>query len=206
MNTTGGGGETAATPPPYAIEREVEDLAAVIEKGGEPAFVFGQSSGGALALEAAARAVPIRALVVNEPPVTDGPTTEFASLGEARCGRPADRRRSGVSRTLGNAATVVAEMRAAPYWPRMEAFAPTLSHEIRVCNNDMVPTDRLAQVSAATLRSPAETAPHGHTKGREQSRTPCPAAKPECSRDKATASPTTCSFPCSRNSSSYRSR
>jgi hypothetical protein len=120
-------------------------------------------------------------------------------------GRPTDAAAAFLELS-GTPPTVVAEMRAAPYWPRMEAFAPTLSHEIRVCNNGMVPTDRLAQVSAATLRSPAETAPHGHTKGREQSRTPCPAAKPECSRDKATASPTTCSFPCSRNSSSYRSR
>ena len=137
---------------PYAVEREVEDLAAVIEAGGEPAFVFGQSSGGALALEAAARAVPIRALVVNEPPFTDGPTTEIAEYLEklVEDGQWTEAAAAFLELS-GTPPTVVAQMRAAPHWPRMEAFAPTLSHEIRLCNNGMVPTDRLAQVSAATL-------------------------------------------------------
>ncbi len=166
--------------PPYAVEREVEDLAAVIEAGGEPAFTFGQSSGGALALEAAARAVPIRALVVNEPPFTDGPTTEFAEHLEklVEDGQQAE----GAAAFLelsGTPPTVVAEMRAAPSWLRMEAFAPTLSHEIRLCNNGVVPTDRLTQVSAGALvlaggespswahqgaRAIADAVPKGHAR------------------------------------------
>jgi pimeloyl-ACP methyl ester carboxylesterase len=59
---------------PYAIEREVEDLAAVIDAADGSAYGFGHSSGGALALEAAARGVPLRAVVVYEPPFTTGPT------------------------------------------------------------------------------------------------------------------------------------
>jgi pimeloyl-ACP methyl ester carboxylesterase len=78
-------GDSGSTPS-YAVDREVEDLAAVIEVAGDPAFVFGHSSGGALALEAAARAVPIRALVVHEPPYTGRPHLhEFAEhLGPGR--------------------------------------------------------------------------------------------------------------------------
>src|SRR5690242_13477868 len=54
---------------------EVQDLAAVVAATGETPFVFGQSSGAALSLEAAAAGVPIRGLVVNEPPYVEGPGT-----------------------------------------------------------------------------------------------------------------------------------
>src|SRR6266853_2457474 len=66
----GDSGDTAA----YSIEREVDDLAAVAAAAGGPPFVFGHSSGGALALEAAARGVPVRRLAIHEPPYTKGPS------------------------------------------------------------------------------------------------------------------------------------
>ena len=137
---------------PYAIEKEVEDLAAVIEAAGEPAFVFGQSSGGALGLEAAARAVPIRALAVNEPPYTDGPSSDFAERLDklVEGGRPADQTAAFLE-LVGTPPTAIAEMKAGPQWPRMQAFAPTLSHEIRLCNDGRLPSHRLAEVSASTL-------------------------------------------------------
>ena len=107
-----GRGASGSTPP-YAVDREVEDLAALIEVAGEPAFVFGQSSGGALALEAAASAVPIRAFVVHEPPYTDGPTDEFAERLEELVG---ERRESEAAAAflelLGTPPTVIAEMKA----------------------------------------------------------------------------------------------
>ena len=43
---------------PYVVEREIEDLAAVIAHVGGPAGVFGHSSGAVLALEAADGAWP----------------------------------------------------------------------------------------------------------------------------------------------------
>jgi pimeloyl-ACP methyl ester carboxylesterase len=60
----GDSGDTA----PYAMEREIEDLAAVMAAAGGAAMVFGGSSGGALALEAAARLPEVTKLVVWEPP------------------------------------------------------------------------------------------------------------------------------------------
>ena len=54
---------------PYAIEREIEDLAAVIGAAGGDAHVWGLSSGAVLALEAAAAGLPIRKLAVQEPPL-----------------------------------------------------------------------------------------------------------------------------------------
>lgn len=57
---------------PYAVEREIEDLEAVIDAAGGSACVYGISSGGALALEAATRISPIRRLALYELPfVTD---------------------------------------------------------------------------------------------------------------------------------------
>lgn len=53
---------------PYAVEREIEDLEAVIKEAGGSAYVFGISSGAALALEAAAHGLPIDRLALYEAP------------------------------------------------------------------------------------------------------------------------------------------
>ena len=58
---------------PYAIEREIEDLAAVIGAAGGEAHVWGLSSGAVLALDAAAAGLPIRKLAVQEPPLAVDP-------------------------------------------------------------------------------------------------------------------------------------
>lgn len=55
---------------PYAVEREIEDIGALIEEAGGTASVYAHSSGGALALHAASRDLPITALVLHEPPYT----------------------------------------------------------------------------------------------------------------------------------------
>src|SRR5215218_2186490 len=60
----GDSGDTA----PYAVEREVEDLDTVIAAAGGSAFVYGTSSGAALALEAAASGLAITKLAMWEPP------------------------------------------------------------------------------------------------------------------------------------------
>jgi len=60
----GGSGDT----PPYAVDREVEDLDALIDHAGGSAFVYGTSSGAAFALIAAARGLPVTGLALWEPP------------------------------------------------------------------------------------------------------------------------------------------
>jgi pimeloyl-ACP methyl ester carboxylesterase len=62
-----GRGDSGDTPP-YAVEREVEDLEAVIAAAGGTAALFGHSSGGALALETTARSVSVSRLAMYEPP------------------------------------------------------------------------------------------------------------------------------------------
>ena len=58
--------------PPYALRREIEDLAAVVEEVGGRAHVFGASSGGALVLEAAAAGLPFDRIAVWEVPYAVG--------------------------------------------------------------------------------------------------------------------------------------
>jgi pimeloyl-ACP methyl ester carboxylesterase len=62
-----GRGESTDTPP-YAVEREVEDISALVEAAGGSASLFGISSGAALALEAAARGLAIPKAALYEPP------------------------------------------------------------------------------------------------------------------------------------------
>lgn len=148
-----GRGDSGDTPP-YAIDREVEDLSAVLAAAGDAAFVYGHSSGAALALEAAARQVPMRRLVAYEPPYTGTHGSTAAAARElsdlAAAGRPGD----AAERFLLNTGTppeAVAQMRSAPYWPRMESFARTLPYEVILCDGGFVPAGRLAGITVPVL-------------------------------------------------------
>ena len=79
---------------PYSPAREVEDIAALIEAAGGSAFLLGLSSGGALALEAAASGLPVNKVVAYEPPYVDdsgqrgGAAHEGATQASARGRQP----------------------------------------------------------------------------------------------------------------------
>jgi pimeloyl-ACP methyl ester carboxylesterase len=124
----------------------------VIEAAGGSAFVFGHSSGAALALEAAASGVPIRELAVYEPPYTEGPSSEFAArLAEmVAAGRNSDAAEAFVGLT-GVPSMVLEKMKAGPNWERMASFAPTLVYEIGLCNEGVVPNERIAMIRTPTL-------------------------------------------------------
>ena len=66
-----GRGDSTDTPP-YAVEREVEDLHAVAAAADGPVNVYGHSSGAILSLEAAAAGLPLRKIAVYEPPYLTG--------------------------------------------------------------------------------------------------------------------------------------
>jgi pimeloyl-ACP methyl ester carboxylesterase len=137
----------------YAVQREVEDLAAVIAAAGGQALVFGHSSGAALALEAAAAGVPMTALAVYEPPYAgEGPSAAFAAelaalVADGQRGAAAER----FLALTGAPAEAVAGMRSSPYWPRMEALAHTLPYDITLCNGGAVPADRLGGLPVPVL-------------------------------------------------------
>jgi pimeloyl-ACP methyl ester carboxylesterase len=138
----------------YAPELEVQDLAAVLRATGETPFVFGQSSGGALSLEAAATGVAMRGLVVHEPPYVPGPGTapETADRLAALVARgDRDEAVEQFLRSTGIPDAMLAQMRASPAWQPMLGLAHTLPYDVRLLNEGRVPTERLAQIPCPVL-------------------------------------------------------
>jgi pimeloyl-ACP methyl ester carboxylesterase len=138
----------------YAVEREAEDLDAVIEAGGGQAFVFGHSSGAALSLETAAAGAGVRGLVVHEPPYVSGAGTSLETAAVFDALIAGGRREDVAERFLANTgmpAEMVAQTRASPGWPDMVALAHTLPYDVRMCNRGEVPVERLRQISCPML-------------------------------------------------------
>ncbi|MFF6905464.1 alpha/beta fold hydrolase [Streptomyces sp. NPDC012389] len=139
------------------VRREIEDLSAVVRAAGPGASVFGMSSGGALALEAAAAGLPVDLLAVYEPPYTPGASgLRFKARCTERLHRllAAGDRAGAVELFLtatGVDAATVDRMRRAPLWPGLEALAHTLAYDDAVLGDGAVPAERFAAVSARTL-------------------------------------------------------
>jgi pimeloyl-ACP methyl ester carboxylesterase len=158
-----GRGESGDTAP-YAVEREIEDLAALIADAdaGAPAFVCGFSSGAVLALDAAAAGLPIARLALFEPPfVVDdsrppGPADYVQRLDASVAeGRPGDAVELFLTGAVCMPVEQVAGMRQSPFWPALEAVAHTIAYDGRIMGSTMsgapLPADRWAAVSVPTL-------------------------------------------------------
>ncbi|MFH8372212.1 alpha/beta fold hydrolase [Streptomyces cyaneofuscatus] len=139
------------------VSREIEDLAAVVGAAGTGASVFGMSSGGALALEAAAAGLPVGLLAVYEPPYTPGASgLRFKARCTDRLHRllAAGDRAGAVELFLtatGVDPATVARMRRAPLWPGLEALAHTLAYDDALLGDGAIPAERFAAVTARTL-------------------------------------------------------
>ena len=143
---------------PYAVEREVEDLEALIEEAGGSASVFGYSSGAVLALRAAAHGLAIPRLALYDPPVSaDGGAGRLREDLAARLGGLVEEGRRGEAvelfqtEVVGLPAEVVAQIRRAPFWPALEAMAHTLVYEIEILGDGSLPTELTASVETPTL-------------------------------------------------------
>lgn len=118
----------------YAMEREIEDIAALLKEAGGTAFIWGMSSGGILALEAATRLTGIKKLALYEAPlILDGsrPTTEeyWRGIREAvAAGRPGDAV-GFFLRSVGMPGFLIGLMRLMPMWRKLEAVAHTLPYD-----------------------------------------------------------------------------
>jgi pimeloyl-ACP methyl ester carboxylesterase len=156
-----GRGESGDTAP-YAVRREIEDLAALIEHAGAPALVCGFSSGAILALDATTAGLPISRLAVFEPSfaVDDGrlplPADYVKRLDAyTAAGQPGDAVELFMTAAIGMPAEAVAGMRETPFWPALEAVAPTIAYDGRIVGTTMsgapLPADRWAAISVPVL-------------------------------------------------------
>jgi pimeloyl-ACP methyl ester carboxylesterase len=149
-----GRGESGDTPP-YAVEREVEDIEALIFAGGGAASLYGISSGAALALQAAVKLGDrVGAVALYEPPYNDEDADLWRAYErELRELLAADRRGDAVALFLtfvGAPPEQIAPMRETPLWPVFEASAPTLAYDAAVLGEDR----RVPRALAARLRTP----------------------------------------------------
>ena len=152
----GGSGDTL----PYAVEREIEDIEALVDHAGGSAFLYGHSSGGTLTLQAAVTlGGRVGKIAIYEAPHNDDPD---AQESWSRYLRDLDRlladgrRGDAVAlfmRFVGTPDEQVEGMRLAPFWPGMEAIAPTLAydHAAIIGERWSAPTDVAAQVTVPAL-------------------------------------------------------
>jgi pimeloyl-ACP methyl ester carboxylesterase len=154
----GDSGDTA----PYAVEREVEDIDALIRDAGGSAALFGMSSGAVLILEAADRGLAITKLALYEPPfmVDDSrpPLPEDYRERLTRMlaeGRRGDAVELFMTEAVGVPADAVASMRGAPFWSGLESVAHTLPYDDAIMGDTTsgapLPAGRWATVTIPTL-------------------------------------------------------
>ncbi len=155
----GDSGDTA----PYAVEREIEDLAAVIGAAGGAACVWGLSSGAVLALEAAATGVPIRKLAVQEPPLAVDPADRRPPAGLRQhvtglidAGQRGEAVRYYMTDGMGAPAFVPALLHLIPgAWNKLTAVAHTLPYDAALVEpyqtGRPLPAGQWASVTMPTL-------------------------------------------------------
>lgn len=150
----GASGDTA----PYAVEREVEDIGAVIDAAGGSACLWGSSSGAALVLEAT-RLLPgkVRRLALWEPPYILDPGRR-PPPDTARIYREfvaAGRRDAAAEYFMKEVVRLppefVAGARGQPWWPAQEALAHTLEYDATVMGDYSLPEERIKEVQTPTL-------------------------------------------------------
>lgn len=128
----------------YAVDREIEDVAAVLDAFGERGFVVGLSSGAALALRCAAAGLGIDALACYEPPFVvsqDRPpvTPDYAMRlqEEVTAGRPGEAVKLFMTEAVGMPVAMVEGMAGQPFWSLLEQLAQTLVYDAHVMGDTM---------------------------------------------------------------------
>jgi pimeloyl-ACP methyl ester carboxylesterase len=144
---------------PYAVEREFEDIAAVIAAAGGPVGLYGTSSGAALALQAVAHGADVSWLALWEPPYfTDPddarrPPADTVQQYERMVaeGRRGDAAAYFMGTVVGMPPEFVAFARTQPWWAGQEAIAHTLAYDGRIMGDYLAPLALAETVTVPTL-------------------------------------------------------
>jgi pimeloyl-ACP methyl ester carboxylesterase len=144
---------------PFGVGREIEDIESLIDEGGGSAFLFGISSGAALAFEAAlALGNKVEKLAMYEPPYNDDEIARKAwkdyrnHLGDLLA---ANRRGDAVGvfmMLLGMPAEQLEGMKQHSMWPMWEAIAPTLAYDAAAMGEEAsVPAEKAKRITVPVL-------------------------------------------------------
>lgn len=155
-----GRGESSDTQP-YDVQREVEDLIAVLDAVGPEVFVFAASSGAALALEAARQGVAMKKLAIYEAPfiVDDTHAPNALDLPEQIESLVADGRRGAAvklfMKVVGVPAPMLWVMPLFPMWKGLTAIAHTLAYDFRIVlpfeQGEPLPAGHYSSVTPETI-------------------------------------------------------
>jgi pimeloyl-ACP methyl ester carboxylesterase len=153
---------------PYSIQAEVDDLAAIVDQTGAPVYVVGVSSGGALAMQAAASGVPIRKMALYEPPfISDNGIPRSFQSKKARVEEliaAGDRGGAvrffltdvfGAPRAFALAMPII--MPTA--WKRCKSVVHTIPNDLTILDDRTILNGRSALVSAPALVLEGEKSP-----------------------------------------------
>jgi pimeloyl-ACP methyl ester carboxylesterase len=143
--------------PPWSLDREVEDLAALIEAIGGPAALYTSSSGAAIALAAVTSGIAVSALALYEPPYFAGSDgrEHIATLQRMLdAGQYNEATRYNLTAIIGLLGEAVDQMAEAPWWPGLVAVAPTLVYDHQASHDIETDPDwraRWARVAVPTI-------------------------------------------------------
>jgi pimeloyl-ACP methyl ester carboxylesterase len=165
-----GRGDSGDTPP-YAVAREIEDIDALITEAAGASCLYGVSSGGMFALEAAAAGLAVHRLAVYDVPydVSDDAPQRFADYRAQLSTVLAEGRRGDAvalfMRLAGAPEEDIAGARTSPYWPGLEAIAHTLAYDAACYGQP--PAGRLAAITQPALVLTGRHAPEAPDLGGE---------------------------------------
>ncbi|MBZ9706386.1 alpha/beta hydrolase [Mesorhizobium sp. ESP7-2] len=128
---------------PYAVEREVDDIEAVLRATGGEAYVWGMSSGAMLALMAAVRLPGIRKLALYEAPliVDDSRTTTQADWATIETAVAQGRRGEAIAtflKSVGMPRLLIVFMKLTPIWRKLKSVAYTLPYDGAIVAGDQL--------------------------------------------------------------------
>ena len=153
-----GRGDSSDTSP-YSVEKEIEDIEALIDEAGGTAYLYGISSGGALALEAASKlGKKVKKLAIYEVPYDESEAGQAkwkeyrTTLNESlRAGKNSDAV-TAFMKVVDVPDEMLAGMKQSPFWPELEKVAPTLAYDAACLGEDRkVPAEKAKHLAVPTL-------------------------------------------------------
>ncbi len=150
-----GRGESADVQP-YSVDREIEDIEALINTSGGQAYLYGIASGAALAMRAAVTlgAAKVRKLALFEPPYGHAPgdfEQQKQRLAEViKSGKPGAAAEFFLAAN-GYAPEAVDDLKSSPDWDAVKRVDFTLAYDLEVLGNGSVPADIARTVAVPTL-------------------------------------------------------
>ncbi|HXA77145.1 MAG TPA: alpha/beta hydrolase [Candidatus Acidoferrales bacterium] len=156
--------------PPYSVEREIEDIEAIVDEAGGSVYLFGTSSDAALVLEAASRLDGITRVALYEAPFffndvhPPRPDNDVAKLtAPAAANRRSDALKLYI-KTVGTPGIAIAILQLTPMWAKLKAVGPTLPYDMTIVS-DKRAGEPLSARRWSSVTMPALTAVGGKSPG-----------------------------------------